>query len=129
MTLSASPSLVARLWGLGERAIAGLEMLQPVAQLAARIYVGSALKLITRTRNQHQYAAIRQLAGHRFRLSYTHCFYNNPIITRGFTKQYRFECSGCCASQLQSGWRGPNKCILLFGQVYHPGFIAKYRAI
>jgi putative oxidoreductase len=34
-------SLAQRLWALGERAIGLLEMLQPAAQLAARIYVGS----------------------------------------------------------------------------------------
>ena len=34
-------SLVARLWTLGERAIAGLNALQPAAQLLARWYVGS----------------------------------------------------------------------------------------
>ena len=34
-------SLAARLWSLGERATRALDMLQPVAQLAARVYVGS----------------------------------------------------------------------------------------
>ena len=33
--------VVARLWAVGERAIRALEVLQPVAQLAARVYVGS----------------------------------------------------------------------------------------
>ena len=36
-----SRSLAARLWSLGERATRALEVLQPLAQLAARIYVGS----------------------------------------------------------------------------------------
>ena len=34
-------SIAARLWSLGERAIRVLELLQPVAQLVARVYVGS----------------------------------------------------------------------------------------
>ena len=34
-------SIAARLWSLGERAIRALELLQPVAQLVARVYVGS----------------------------------------------------------------------------------------
>ena len=33
--------LLARLWALGEKAIAALELLQPAAQLLARLYVGS----------------------------------------------------------------------------------------
>jgi putative oxidoreductase len=36
-----NPSPLARLWALGERAIGGLDALRPLAQLAARIYVGS----------------------------------------------------------------------------------------
>ncbi len=36
-----APTLMARLWFLGERAVAALDMLRPVAQLAARIYVAS----------------------------------------------------------------------------------------
>ncbi len=36
-----NPSTLARLWALGERAIGGLDALRPLAQLAARIYVGS----------------------------------------------------------------------------------------
>jgi putative oxidoreductase len=35
------PTLAARIWALGERAIAALELLQPAAQLIARLYVGS----------------------------------------------------------------------------------------
>jgi putative oxidoreductase len=35
------PTLAARLWRLGEKAIAALEALQPAAQLLARLYVGS----------------------------------------------------------------------------------------
>ncbi len=38
---SSAPTLSARLWFLGERAVAALDMLRPVAQLAARVYVGS----------------------------------------------------------------------------------------
>ena len=34
-------TLPARLWALGERSIAALELLQPAAQLLARLYVGS----------------------------------------------------------------------------------------
>ena len=34
-------SIAARQWSLGERAIRVLELLQPVAQLVARVYVGS----------------------------------------------------------------------------------------
>ncbi len=33
--------IVGWLWALGERAVKGLEVLQPLAQLAARVYVGS----------------------------------------------------------------------------------------
>ena len=40
-TTTTRTSLAARLWTVGERAIAKLELLQPVAQLAARWYVGS----------------------------------------------------------------------------------------
>lgn len=36
-----SRSLAARLWSLGERSIRALDVLQPLAQLAARVYVGS----------------------------------------------------------------------------------------
>ena len=39
MTLSTTPTLTARLWMLGERAIAALDWLKPVALLAARWYV------------------------------------------------------------------------------------------
>jgi putative oxidoreductase len=39
MTLQTSTR--ARLWGLGEHAIKGLESLQPLAQVAARVYVAS----------------------------------------------------------------------------------------
>ena len=35
------PPWLARLWVLGEKAIAALELLQPAAQLLARLYVGS----------------------------------------------------------------------------------------
>jgi putative oxidoreductase len=35
------PTLAARLWTLGEKAITALEALQPAAQLLARLYVGS----------------------------------------------------------------------------------------
>ena len=38
---SPSRSLPARLWSLGERASRALDLLQPLAQLAARVYVGS----------------------------------------------------------------------------------------
>ena len=41
MTLNTMTSSAARLWMLGERALAALERLQPVAQLAARIYVAA----------------------------------------------------------------------------------------
>jgi putative oxidoreductase len=37
----ATNPLTARLWSLGERALAALEMLRPAAQLAARLYVAS----------------------------------------------------------------------------------------
>lgn len=40
-TSSTAPHLLARLWLLGERAIGALELLQPVALLAARLYVAS----------------------------------------------------------------------------------------
>ena len=36
-----APSLLARSWWLGERAVAALDALRPLAQLAARVYVGS----------------------------------------------------------------------------------------
>ena len=36
-----NPSPLARLWALGEQAVRGLDALRPLAQLAARIYVGS----------------------------------------------------------------------------------------
>ena len=39
MTLRTAPTLRARLWLLGERAIDALDWLKPVAQLAARVYV------------------------------------------------------------------------------------------
>jgi putative oxidoreductase len=38
---STSNPFTARLWSLGERALAALELLRPVAQLAARLYVAS----------------------------------------------------------------------------------------
>ncbi len=38
---SSAPTLLARLWVRGERAVAALDMLRPVAQLAARVYVAS----------------------------------------------------------------------------------------
>ena len=41
MTSNTAPSLLARLWSLGERAVDGLDALRPVALLGARIYVGS----------------------------------------------------------------------------------------
>ena len=41
MITSTRTTLAARLWTLGERAIAALESLQPAAQLLARWYVGS----------------------------------------------------------------------------------------
>ena len=41
MTPTPSTSPAARLWRLGERAIGGLHRLQPLAQLAARLYVAS----------------------------------------------------------------------------------------
>ena len=41
MTPATSTTLAARLWRLGEHAIGALERLQPLAQLAARIYVAS----------------------------------------------------------------------------------------
>ncbi len=42
MTLNtAAPSLAARLWHAGEHAIGALQHLQPLALLAARLYVGS----------------------------------------------------------------------------------------
>ena len=42
MTLAATPAtLPARLWVLGERALAALSALQPAAQLLARLYVGA----------------------------------------------------------------------------------------
>jgi len=39
MTLDTHPALAARLWLLGERAIASLDALKPLAQLGARFYV------------------------------------------------------------------------------------------
>ena len=39
MTLNTTATLPARLWRLGERAIAALDWLKPLAQLGARIYV------------------------------------------------------------------------------------------
>jgi putative oxidoreductase len=39
MTLNTTLSRTARLWMLGERAVAALEWLRPLAQLAARLYV------------------------------------------------------------------------------------------
>lgn len=39
MTIATQTSLLARLWGLGERAIRAVEWLQPAAQLLARWYV------------------------------------------------------------------------------------------
>jgi putative oxidoreductase len=39
MTLNTTPALAARLWMLGERAIAALDWLKPLAQLGARLYV------------------------------------------------------------------------------------------
>ncbi len=41
MKTQPSTSLLARLWLLGERLLAAVEMLQPAAQLLARVYVGS----------------------------------------------------------------------------------------
>jgi putative oxidoreductase len=44
MTTPSHPTrlpLLARLWGLGEKAIAALELLQPAAQFLARLYVAS----------------------------------------------------------------------------------------
>ncbi|MEP6874170.1 MAG: DoxX family protein [Burkholderiales bacterium] len=41
MTLPTAPTLTARLWMLGERAIDALDWLKPVAQLAARLYVAA----------------------------------------------------------------------------------------
>jgi putative oxidoreductase len=41
MTLNTTPALAARLWMLGERAIAALDWLKPLAQLGARLYVSS----------------------------------------------------------------------------------------
>ena len=41
MTLHSAPTLTARLWMLGERAIDALDWLKPVAQLAARLYVAA----------------------------------------------------------------------------------------
>ena len=41
MTLNTSPRLKARLWMLGERAVAVLDWLKPLAQLAARLYVAA----------------------------------------------------------------------------------------
>ena len=38
---TSAPTLMARLWSLGEQAVAALDTLQPIAQLAARVYVGS----------------------------------------------------------------------------------------
>ena len=40
-SMISSRSLAARLWSLGERASRALDGLQPLAQLAARVYVGS----------------------------------------------------------------------------------------
>jgi putative oxidoreductase len=40
-TTSSARAPMARLWSLGERAVAALDMLRPVAQLVARVYVGS----------------------------------------------------------------------------------------
>ena len=40
-SMISSRSLAARLWSLGERATRALDLLQPLAQLAARVYVGS----------------------------------------------------------------------------------------
>ena len=39
MTHNTTPTLPARLWMLGERAIAALDWLKPLAQLGARVYV------------------------------------------------------------------------------------------
>jgi putative oxidoreductase len=39
--ISSAPALSARFWFLGERAVAALDTLRPVAQLAARVYVAS----------------------------------------------------------------------------------------
>lgn len=39
MTVDTTPSLAARLWTIGEAAIGALNLLQPVALLAARLYV------------------------------------------------------------------------------------------
>ena len=41
MTTHTAPSLLARLWSVGELAISALDALRPLAQLAARVYVGS----------------------------------------------------------------------------------------
>ena len=41
MTLDTPTSTLARLWTWGERSIAALEFLQPVAQLAARLFVAA----------------------------------------------------------------------------------------
>ena len=39
MTPDAPPTFIARLWRLGEHAVAGLDALRPLAQLAARVYI------------------------------------------------------------------------------------------
>lgn len=41
MTLNTAPTFTARLWLLGERAVAALDWLKPLAQLAARLYVAA----------------------------------------------------------------------------------------
>ena len=41
MKSSAAPSPLVRLWSFGELAISALDALRPLAQLAARVYVGS----------------------------------------------------------------------------------------
>ena len=41
MTLNTSSTLAARLWMLGERAVAGLDWFRPLAQLGARLYVAA----------------------------------------------------------------------------------------
>ena len=41
MKSSTAPSPLARLWSFGELAISALDALRPLAQLAARVYVGS----------------------------------------------------------------------------------------
>jgi len=41
MTMTIAAALRARLWRLGERCLKALDWLRPLAQLAARIYVGS----------------------------------------------------------------------------------------